>query len=248
MERFKHTDQELAFRRRLAELLNADMDVLIIKGRSYGDSWKKRGGIGAFMMLARKWDRIENIVKNEGYDVFKAMDANVEDVLDDIADLRRYLTLVENEYRTYAADPFAAGFFEELRRDADEREQENMRTFDEYSRKQNHVTAEDFSHEVVKTMGQPDKVIPTTEPKKEIPGMECAECGLLVAHATDPFLHIASISLHDKCYRCARADLNDEERANVQKTAGQMRMEHEVEFMVVDEQADHRNSIRSQHD
>ena len=24
---------------------------------SYGDSWRIRGGVGAFMMLARKWDR-----------------------------------------------------------------------------------------------------------------------------------------------------------------------------------------------
>ena len=33
--------------------------------QSYGDSWKKRGGVGAFMMLARKWDRIENISHGE---------------------------------------------------------------------------------------------------------------------------------------------------------------------------------------
>ncbi len=33
--------------------------------QSYGDSWKKRGGVGAFMMLARKWDRLENRVKEE---------------------------------------------------------------------------------------------------------------------------------------------------------------------------------------
>jgi len=27
---------------------------------SYGNSWKSRGGVGAFMMLARKWDRLQN--------------------------------------------------------------------------------------------------------------------------------------------------------------------------------------------
>lgn len=27
---------------------------------SYGNSWKQRGGVGAFMMLARKWDRLQN--------------------------------------------------------------------------------------------------------------------------------------------------------------------------------------------
>ena len=43
--------------------------------KSYGDSWKKRGGVGAFMMLARKWDRIaqQNSMKNTGYDIFKAI-------------------------------------------------------------------------------------------------------------------------------------------------------------------------------
>lgn len=30
---------------------------------SYGDSWKRRGGVGAFMMMARKWDRLENRVR-----------------------------------------------------------------------------------------------------------------------------------------------------------------------------------------
>ena len=38
----------------------ADSDVVALQEaeKSYGDSWRKRGGVGAFMMLARKWDRI----------------------------------------------------------------------------------------------------------------------------------------------------------------------------------------------
>lgn len=79
----------------------ADMDVskLHIAEESYGDSWKKRGGVGAFMMLARKWDRLENQVSRLGWDVFKACteDTRPEGVIDDIRDLRRYLTLVEAE-------------------------------------------------------------------------------------------------------------------------------------------------------
>lgn len=69
--------------------------------RSYGDSWKQRGGVGAFMMLARKWDRIENQVKDFKWDVFEAVqdDAREEGILDDIKDLRRYLFLVEAEMR-----------------------------------------------------------------------------------------------------------------------------------------------------
>jgi hypothetical protein len=79
----------------------ADMDVvhLTLAEKSYGDSWKRRGGVGAFMMLARKWDRLENQVSRLGWDVFKACteDTRPEGVIDDIRDLRRYLTLVEAE-------------------------------------------------------------------------------------------------------------------------------------------------------
>lgn len=79
----------------ILELANNDVVVLEEKGKSYGDSWKKRGGVGAFMMAARKWDRIENIVEAHGYDIFTAGHANTGDILDDIADLRRYFLLIE---------------------------------------------------------------------------------------------------------------------------------------------------------
>lgn len=73
-----------------------DVAVLKEKGKTYGSSWRSRGGIGAFMMLARKWDRIENISGGLGYDIFQAIQGgNVGDILDDIRDLRRYLLLVE---------------------------------------------------------------------------------------------------------------------------------------------------------
>jgi hypothetical protein len=79
----------------ILELANEDAVVLEEKGRTYGDSWCKRGGVGAFMMLARKWDRIENICEAMNYNVFDACQENTGDILDDIADLRRYLLLVE---------------------------------------------------------------------------------------------------------------------------------------------------------
>ncbi len=64
---------------------------------SYGDSWRKRGGVGAYMMLARKWDRLENKVKEYDWDIFEAIDEDPRDegILDDIRDLRRYLLLVD---------------------------------------------------------------------------------------------------------------------------------------------------------
>ena len=67
----------------------------------YGDSWRKRGGIGAFMMLARKWDRIEKQTFDYTYDIFLALeeDKRPEGLMDDIKDLRRYLLLVEAHMR-----------------------------------------------------------------------------------------------------------------------------------------------------
>lgn len=88
---------------RIAELAAADAEALRVKGASYGDSWKRRGGVGAFMMLARKWDRLELAARVVGWDVFAAAhDGGAyggleEGVLDDIRDLRRYLLLVEDE-------------------------------------------------------------------------------------------------------------------------------------------------------
>ena len=74
-----------------------DVDKLETAEKSYGTSWRQRGGVGAFMMLARKWDRIENQVKKVAYDIFEAYenDTRAEGILDDIQDLRRYLLLVK---------------------------------------------------------------------------------------------------------------------------------------------------------
>lgn len=95
----------------------ADQDVMSIREaeKNYGSSWKKRGGVGAFMMLARKWDRLENALKpndKTGYsasaynsrcvpwDILEALniDDRPEGIIDDIRDLRCYLLLVEAEY------------------------------------------------------------------------------------------------------------------------------------------------------
>lgn len=78
-------------------------DVASVKAKDaeYGGSWKKRGGVGAFMMLARKWDRLEQQVAVKGWDVFAAVeeDRREEGVIDDLRDLRRYLLLVEAELK-----------------------------------------------------------------------------------------------------------------------------------------------------
>lgn len=82
----------------LLDIANGDVNGLMNARLSYGDSWRQRGGVGAFMMLARKWDRIENQVRKHHYDVFHTAEAqggHPDGILDDIRDLRRYLMLVE---------------------------------------------------------------------------------------------------------------------------------------------------------
>lgn len=86
-------------RKRLDFIAKCDVDQLVRKNREYGESWKARGGIGAFMMLARKWDRFEQQLKEHNYDILLAAlkDGREEGLLDDIGDLRRYLFLIEAE-------------------------------------------------------------------------------------------------------------------------------------------------------
>lgn len=110
----------------LQVVADADVQQLLQKDREYGASWKSRGGVGAFMMLARKWDRLENMVKGNrdydapdavfnpvrtdenhvhasAYDVFahvigsEVERGDAESLLDTLGDLRRYLLLVEAE-------------------------------------------------------------------------------------------------------------------------------------------------------
>lgn len=100
--------------RRLREVAEADVTGLLEAEKNYGSSWRKRGGVGAFMMLARKWDRLEtalmphptdSTIANGSseempcapWDIFRAyeIDQREEGIIDDIRDLRRYLMLVE---------------------------------------------------------------------------------------------------------------------------------------------------------
>lgn len=84
---------------------------LIRKDEEYGSSWLKRGGQGAFMMLARKMDRLDVQVSASGYDVFAAIDESVEtseDLRDTLRDLAGYAFLILSEHidrSTFRSDP-----------------------------------------------------------------------------------------------------------------------------------------------
>lgn len=92
----------------LEAILDKDENILIEKEKAYGDSWHKRGGTGAFMVLARKWDRIETQCERVGYNIFTGLEKyeGRDGLLDDIQDLRRYLALVEEYWiTTYKGGP-----------------------------------------------------------------------------------------------------------------------------------------------
>ena len=91
---------EVAYLGKLIGAADHMVYTLIQKESTYLGSWQKRGGVGAFMMLARKMDRIENQSAAHHYDIFEAIAATINDdegLLDDLRDLRNYLTLVECE-------------------------------------------------------------------------------------------------------------------------------------------------------
>jgi hypothetical protein len=84
------------------KLHEEDRLTLTAKRQKYGDSWKRRGGTGAFHVGIRMADRLDAIAQQHGYDIFAAMDADVpgqEGMLNAIGDLRRYLLLWEGEHR-----------------------------------------------------------------------------------------------------------------------------------------------------
>jgi hypothetical protein len=93
------TDPYFRYRNNLAVIAETDVEQTLEKDAQYNGSWLRRGGVGAFMMMARKWDRIEPAVAAHSYDIFTAhhADRRAEGLLDDIRDLRRYLLLVEAE-------------------------------------------------------------------------------------------------------------------------------------------------------
>jgi hypothetical protein len=85
----------------LSQISGYDISHIDHKEKTYQGSWKKRGGIGAAMMMLRKIDRIEVMLKEVNYDVFKACSGSKSGddgtMLAEIRDLRRYLLLIESE-------------------------------------------------------------------------------------------------------------------------------------------------------
>src|SRR5215469_10558948 len=92
---------------RLREIADRDLEELRVKDAEYNSSWKKRGGTGAFHQgIARKWDRLEELVKRFNYDLFAAIRNNMDPkspLRDSIGDLRRYLALIDAEVMAWSS-------------------------------------------------------------------------------------------------------------------------------------------------
>lgn len=111
----------------LGPVSSNDVSCLIDAERSYGDSWKRRGGVDSFAMLGRKWERIEtalacqrtSISESAPFDIFEHIAASPEagGLIDDVRDLRRYLMIIEAEARKRADEDVAdsgSGYLDEL--------------------------------------------------------------------------------------------------------------------------------------
>jgi hypothetical protein len=88
--------------RYIEDVAAEDVRVLEHKEATYKGSWKRRGGVGAAMMLLRKSDRLEEILKAANWDVFGVIQSQPDSgddgtALAEIRDLRRYLLLIEAE-------------------------------------------------------------------------------------------------------------------------------------------------------
>lgn len=99
------TDYNMDHLKFLEAVAAADVVEVRRKEATYMGSWKRRGGVGAFMMLARKWDRLEQEMQRKGvkYDIFSCIEMEEQiqgedgTALAEVRDLRRYLMLVEAE-------------------------------------------------------------------------------------------------------------------------------------------------------
>lgn len=108
-------DLQLARMRRIGEIIAEHTND---KDREYASSWRRRGGIGAFMIIARKWDRIEAACEAEiregelvdKYDLFGhfRVDDRPEGIVDDVVDLIGYLTVLL-EYEIHCRQVGAIG-------------------------------------------------------------------------------------------------------------------------------------------
>lgn len=90
-------DSDMRYINELEGVASDAVALIMRKTQTYGDSWKRRGGAGAYFTAARPIDRLEGIVKQYGYDIFAAIADAPEGgdgtALDAITDVMNYMIL-----------------------------------------------------------------------------------------------------------------------------------------------------------
>jgi len=83
-------------RKLLQAIADEVVEILAEKDDAYGSSWKAHGGFSAFFNLDRKYSRIENMAEGQNYDLFEAIQMEV-DGPDALKDLIGYALLTLSE-------------------------------------------------------------------------------------------------------------------------------------------------------
>ena len=96
-----NTYQPMGYMDNLEHVALAGVELIHRKTETYGDSWKRRGGAGAWFTTVRPWDRLEGIVARHEGNVLAAIAADLTgadgSALACVRDIRNYLTLIEAE-------------------------------------------------------------------------------------------------------------------------------------------------------
>lgn len=125
MAQSEDTHTSMSYMDHVRAVALAGVAVIVEKTRTYGPSWKRRGGPGAWFTTVRPWDRLETIVERHGGDVLAAVAADPSgadgSALGCLRDIRNYTILIE-------AEMVARGVVESPLVETDEDHMTNLKT------------------------------------------------------------------------------------------------------------------------
>jgi len=80
----------------IRKMLNDGVDLLEKKNKSYGSSWERRGGVGAFFTVWRKIDRLDAQLEQAEFNIFDVSVAaeDGESIDETLKDAMLYFALV----------------------------------------------------------------------------------------------------------------------------------------------------------